>query len=217
MGRIEEKKQEKKAKILRSAYELFTEKSIEETSVSDITGRAGVAKGTFYLYFRDKYRLYEELVASRSNDIIIKAMTTINKKIPKSDEDKIFALTDSIIDQLAEDTSLLKFISKNLSWGLFRSAMLNSSGSARVSDFEKIFSDFIIENGLLKYKDPELMIFMIVELVGSTCYSVILDGTPTDIDTLKPYLLKTISNILNIFYIENPGDRPFATELDVCS
>ena len=33
----------------------FTSKGIQKTSISDIVEDAGVAKGTFYLYFKDKY------------------------------------------------------------------------------------------------------------------------------------------------------------------
>ena len=50
--RIELKKQKKKAALVQAAYELFMKQGVGDTVVSDITERAGVAKGTFYLYFR---------------------------------------------------------------------------------------------------------------------------------------------------------------------
>ena len=55
MGKIEEKKKRKKETLFNTAYELFTTKGILGTTVSDIVEKAGVAKGTFYLYFKDKY------------------------------------------------------------------------------------------------------------------------------------------------------------------
>ena len=55
MGKIEVNKQEKASRLLKSAYQLFLKQGIEKTTVSDITHNAGVAKGTFYLYFQDKY------------------------------------------------------------------------------------------------------------------------------------------------------------------
>ena len=54
MGKVDENKQLKLEALYKSAYDLFIEQGIEKTSVSDITKRAGVAKGTFYLYFTDK-------------------------------------------------------------------------------------------------------------------------------------------------------------------
>ena len=40
------------------------------------------------------------------------------------------------------------------------------------------------------------MLFMIIELVSSTCYSTILYNEPTTIDELKPYLYNTIRQII---------------------
>ena len=55
MGIIEDKKKLKLDALLDSAFSLFITKGIEKTSVSDITKKAKVAKGTFYLYFKNKY------------------------------------------------------------------------------------------------------------------------------------------------------------------
>ncbi|MFB1050142.1 TetR family transcriptional regulator [Paraliobacillus sp. JSM ZJ581] len=44
----------KKQKIVQSAIDVFREKGIEKTKVSDIVKGAGVAQGTFYLYFPSK-------------------------------------------------------------------------------------------------------------------------------------------------------------------
>ncbi|WP_166240326.1 TetR/AcrR family transcriptional regulator [Paenibacillus turpanensis] len=47
-----------KQNIITAALELFTEKGYYETKVSDIVKRAGVAQGTFYLYFPTKESLF---------------------------------------------------------------------------------------------------------------------------------------------------------------
>ena len=52
MSKIDQKKREKKEALLLSAFELFTEKGIQNTSISEIVKRAKMAKGTFYLYFK---------------------------------------------------------------------------------------------------------------------------------------------------------------------
>ena len=48
---------EKYDKILQAAIEVISEKGLDKTSISDIVKRAGVAQGTFYLYFRSKNAL----------------------------------------------------------------------------------------------------------------------------------------------------------------
>ena len=55
MGKAERNKKQKKDALLNTAFELFTSKGITDTTISNIVDRAGVAKGTFYLYFKDKY------------------------------------------------------------------------------------------------------------------------------------------------------------------
>ena len=65
ISKIQEKKALKKEKLLKSAYKLFTEKGINATSIQDIVDDANVAKGTFYLYFKDKYDLQNKLIIKK--------------------------------------------------------------------------------------------------------------------------------------------------------
>lgn len=60
-------------KILAAAEEVFGEKGYYEASVTEIAQRAGIATGTFYLYFEEKkggissaYLLSQSLSASRN-------------------------------------------------------------------------------------------------------------------------------------------------------
>ena len=45
-------------------------------------------------------------------------------------------------------------------------------------------------------EEPEIMLFLITELVSSTCYSAILYEEPANIETIKPYLFTTIRVII---------------------
>ncbi len=48
-------------KIVSAALELFANKGFDKTTVDEIVNRAGVAKGTFYLYFKSKDDLVKEV------------------------------------------------------------------------------------------------------------------------------------------------------------
>ena len=50
-------KEEKENRLLNTAFRLFTEKGIKETSIQEIVDNASVAKGTFYLYFRGQFEI----------------------------------------------------------------------------------------------------------------------------------------------------------------
>ncbi len=48
--------------ILAAALDEFSQRGFEATRLDDVAKRAGVAKGTIYLYFRDKEALFQELI-----------------------------------------------------------------------------------------------------------------------------------------------------------
>ena len=52
---------DKKTEILRCGKILFTEQGFKKTNVSQITEMAGVATGTFYLYYPSKESLFMEI------------------------------------------------------------------------------------------------------------------------------------------------------------
>ena len=54
-----------KKKILAASEELFMKKSISRVTVNEITEKAGVAKGTFYLYFDSKETLVWQYLEER--------------------------------------------------------------------------------------------------------------------------------------------------------
>ena len=62
-------KEEKENRLLNTAFRLFTEKGIKETSIQEIVDNASVAKGTFYLYFRDKYEIRDILIVKKSQKL----------------------------------------------------------------------------------------------------------------------------------------------------
>ena len=64
------------------------------------------------------------------------------------------------------------------------------------TDFRNIY-DAMLADAPYDIVQPEVMIFMIVELVSSTCYSSILYNEPVDIGELKPYLYICINNIID--------------------
>ncbi|MEA4854675.1 MAG: TetR/AcrR family transcriptional regulator [Christensenella sp.] len=194
MGKIDLKKQRKKEALLQSAYELFTTKGFQKTSILEIALHAGVAKGTFYLYYADKYSLRDDLIVHQSNLIFSQAMDALRRQQIPLFADRIIFIANYIIDYLASDKKLVRFISKNLSWALFKSALTTPSPNAEI-DFRKVYYEIIRDSGLT-FQDPEIMLFMIVELIGSTCNNTILNEEPVSIETFKPYLFAAIKAMI---------------------
>jgi AcrR family transcriptional regulator len=196
MGKVDVNKKLKENSLLKTAFEFFTTKGFSKTSITDIVSKAGVAKGTFYLYFKDKYDIRNKLVSHKSSQLFLTALDELGDELNDlSFEDKLIRIIDNIINQLNNDQSLLTFISKNLSWGIFKSA-ITSPASDKDVDFSTVYYNMLNE-APYDFRDPEIMLFMIIELVSSTCYSAILYKEPCTIAELKPYLYNSIRLIIS--------------------
>ncbi|WP_371818050.1 TetR/AcrR family transcriptional regulator [Bradyrhizobium sp. CCBAU 53421] len=57
-----EKSAERRAAIINAAMDEFIARGFAATRLDDVAKRAGVAKGTLYLYFKDKESMFEELI-----------------------------------------------------------------------------------------------------------------------------------------------------------
>ncbi|MBW7881665.1 MAG: TetR/AcrR family transcriptional regulator [Caldilineaceae bacterium] len=64
-----ERGQRTRQKLLDAAEAVFGERFFENASITEITQRAGVAQGTFYVYFPDKKAVFVELVRDLSRNL----------------------------------------------------------------------------------------------------------------------------------------------------
>lgn len=198
MSKADDKKQLKRITLLNTAFDLFTTKGLHNTSISDIVEKAGVAKGTFYLYFKDKYDINTKLIAHKSSQLIDAATERMNKQNLPDLKSKILFLINDLLDVLDSNKTLLLFISKNLGLGFFRYAA--NSENPDTQKFHEVYQDLLRQHGDT-IRNPEIMMYMIVELIGGCCYSSILYNEPVPMKELKPYLFKTVSNIVDDFTI----------------
>lgn len=194
MGKADQNKRLKMENLLNASFELFTSQGINKTSISDIVNKAEVAKGTFYLYFKDKYDIRNRLIAHKSSQLFMQAYDALNKAEITDFDDRIIFIMNYVIDELTANKGLLSFIYKDLSWAIFKRALTNPVASDDV-DFGEVYQKMIDEADV-ELKDPEVMLFLIIEMVGSTGYSSIMFSDPVPIEELKPHLEKSVRAII---------------------
>lgn len=194
MTKIEIKKNRNRKKLLKAGYDLFSVQGVEATTVSSITHRAGMSKGSFYLYFKDKDDLRDKLVVMKSSEIIKDAVEELllNHNIDKMDfADKLLFVIDFMLTKLSEDHNELRFISKNLSWGLaYKTDDKNSTTMEG-------FIQSLISKAEINLEHGKMLLYTIIEMVNSTCYSMLLDNKPVPFDEYKPFLYKMIRVMVN--------------------
>ncbi len=190
-------KDNKEERLLDEGYKLFTKKGIKDTSIQDIVDNANVAKGTFYLYFKDKYELRDILIMKKSQKLFNDALKKLQKTKITDFCDRVIFIIDYVIDELTKNPLLLQFIAKDLGWGVFNKTILNVY--SKYEDEENGVYDMFIkgtnENNL-KLSNPKVTLFMILELVSSTCFTSILYKEPLPIDEYKPLLYDEIRKLI---------------------
>lgn len=195
MGKAAENKQQKLDALLTSAYDLFLTQGISKTSIHDIVQKAGVAKGTFYLYFKDKYEIRDRLIARSAKNLFEHAHQELLKQNIPLFEERVIFIVDYILETMRKDLPVLKFISKNLSWGIFRQAISQNEKEV-LSNAEEFYRILLAENPSLTLRNPEIMLFLIIELASSASFSTILENDPVSFDDLKPDLYESIRAII---------------------
>jgi AcrR family transcriptional regulator len=73
---------ERRAAILKAALEEFSERGFAAARLDDVARRAGVAKGTIYLHFKDKEALFQELVRFQIGPVVGALETVLASDLP---------------------------------------------------------------------------------------------------------------------------------------
>lgn len=193
-GKLLENKKLKMGRLYDAAYELFTSKGVHATVVDEITRHAGVAKGTFYLYCRDKYDLVDKVIIRKISVLLEATMTALAEQKEKQDlnfQQSVIFFADSLIGAFRNDTRFLELLFKNFSPALFERLF-------QCTELEDVRKEFI-ENFTLRGGSSETAgqrLYLIVCMVGAVCYGSIIMKIPYGFDEIRPELYQSIEKIL---------------------
>lgn len=100
-------------RIIKNASKLFTKKSFFKTTVDDIAQATGVAKGTVYLYFKNKQELYTATVDAHFSYILNKVAEIETKNITATE--KMTEITVDFVNYVSSlKTSYMPFNVENV-------------------------------------------------------------------------------------------------------
>ena len=195
MDKITKKKNEKYTKILDTALGLFEKNGTHLVSIDEIVKGAGVAKGTFYLYFKDRYDLISTLIIEKAS----KYMSLLSDKYEPRDfgdvSTNVRHYIEYISDFLQKNKTLCILIEKNLNTCV--NAVAQTKEGPIKELYEKIFSELI--NCGVSEAEARAKLYLYIELIVSSCCNAIIRETPYTIEELKPHLCQIIeSSIVNI-------------------
>lgn len=132
-------------KLIRDALsELIEEKGYNNISITDLTLRANINRGTFYLHYTDKYDLLEKI-----EDEMIQELHDITKDISDSDSLNM----DSVQKPMPYMAEVFKYFKDNAK---FMRAILSSKGDPIFQlKLKKLIDTFLFEKNLLKSLNPD--------------------------------------------------------------
>jgi AcrR family transcriptional regulator len=98
----------RRAELIEAAMRRFSIEGLEETSVAEIVAEAGVAQGTFYLYFESKADLVNAVVVHIS-ERIVEGVEQIADATPMCAVEKLLRMRDELLSVVSDDPALLAF------------------------------------------------------------------------------------------------------------
>lgn len=174
---VDKRTAQTKQRIIAALIELINEKGFNDINVTDISRRAGISRGTFYIHYLDKFDLLHQV----EDELLGKLQQTLDDMIPKAikqlkDEDNVetfpYQMVISTLSQFFNDRELLT------------SLLSNQGDPAFLSQLKGLFSTeirkkFLEFNGTVTY-DAVIPKDYIEEMVLDTLMGIVLHWLSKD-------------------------------------
>lgn len=186
----------KKNDLVKAAYDLFATDGINNTAISDIAKKAGVGKGTFYLYFKDKYDILDQIILKKSTELLEEALFSAKSFEFKDSADALIFVTDYILEYFKRNKVLLRILHKNLSVSLYKRVLKDEKNYRELTQVLKLYAAKMHEDYGYSYQESMRLLFIILEMVSSIAYSTIIENEPESIDEIRPILFLSIRKMI---------------------
>jgi AcrR family transcriptional regulator len=101
---------ERRQKILNHARDVFARRGYHAAKIEDIVVAAGIARGTFYLYFKDKRGVFEEIVDRAFTQIGMAIVRVDPRDTGRTVADQVQENIRRIVRMLLEDRPTTKIL-----------------------------------------------------------------------------------------------------------
>jgi AcrR family transcriptional regulator len=151
--------------ILKAARCTFAQKGFADTNVEDIAVRAGVAKGTLYLYFNSKEEIY--MAALREEAQRLDTITRERIEVAPTWQDKVRAYVDVRLEYLESHHEFVRIYLAEIRSMMLRGAPIGTDCFRMVRESEvqlaQVFAAAAAQ-GQIRTVDPELAALTVVDL-----------------------------------------------------
>ena len=175
-------------KLIDAAAEIFYEKGFHGGSISDITRRAGVGSGTFYIYFDSKLSIYRYLLVEYGRRVRAHASKAIEGCTTRREAERLgirsffeYALEDKAIFNIIWESL---YIDKNLFYDFY-------------ATFSKSYVRVLQEAqaaGEVRDMDPAVLSYVLMGISNFVALNGIVLKHEHDIDYLVDEVMKVLEH-----------------------
>ena len=173
---------DKRTLLLDAAEAVLVEHGLVGATIDHITSRAGVAKGTFYLYFKSK----DEVVAAlqqRHWDALMHAAITAAAQLDGDNDDwwgVVDAFIETVIDFDLEHRAWHRLISQGWS-APYNGGVTPQTEQQMIDLFEARISE-AVDQGKFKIEDPQMTATLMYRAIQGTSHQCCTSEEPMDRD-----------------------------------
>ena len=180
----------RKEQILVAARKVFREKGYEHTTVSEIVGEAGVAQGTFYLYFSSKKHVVLALAQQPMDELVRKL--TAGYSDAWSFEERLRILVKVAFQVGRENPDLCR--------------LLHMGGAAPAGEIENTAEAILVQEGIvtmfkdamesgeMTLMDPEIATRLLMRMMHGTLQEAFCVDDGRDADRLEATMTQIVVN-----------------------
>jgi AcrR family transcriptional regulator len=164
--------------LLEAARKLFSQKGFASTTVSDIVREAGVAQGTFYLYFESKAAVVQRLL--RMFDQLVEEEAAARVDDDQHPAETVRARVRAVFRASARHADLLRMLFLDPSIGV--AELIRSDRTAREQRMQAAAQVLRagMTSGAIHKMEPNLTARLVFAIVEAAVVEWILHGSDTD-------------------------------------
>lgn len=169
-------KAERRQQILLNARDVFAKRGYHAAKIDDIVAAAGVARGTFYLYFEDKRAIFEEIVDRTFARLGAAVMRVDTEDPARAVGEQVKENIRRIVGSLLEDRATTKIL---LSDAVGLDPAFDQKLISFYEEIGKLLESSLVdgqERGIVAPGDARIFAILTLGAVKEMMYQVVMRG-----------------------------------------
>ncbi|MBS2018548.1 MAG: TetR/AcrR family transcriptional regulator [Deltaproteobacteria bacterium] len=186
-------KSERRLQILTHAREVFARRGYHAAKIDDIVAAAGIARGTFYLYFEDKRSIFEEIVDNAFAQMGAAVLRVDTEHPSRTVTDQIEENIRNIVGALLADPATTKILLSDavgLDPGFDTKLISFYEGVGRLLEESLVDGQ---QRGIVAEGDARMYAIMTLGAVKEIMYQVVMRGLDYTEDRIVRELFRFLS------------------------